>query len=134
MRVTFDNDDASSTEDRNLLLDWVEVQETPASGGTCRDTGYEGEAMAWSGVTGTDGEIRTTPAPAHRYFWQNGYVSQNHPFIAQPMRIRVRAAGDLSLLAAETGEEAEAKGETPASTSEPARGTLRTRCSRSKPT
>jgi RHS repeat-associated protein len=95
VRVTFDNDDASSTEDRNLSLDWVEVQEPPASGGTCTDTSYEGEAMAWSGVTGTDGEVRTTPAPAHRYFWQDSYVSQSHPFLAQPMRIRVHAAGDL---------------------------------------
>jgi RHS repeat-associated protein len=95
LRVTFDNDDASSTEDRNLLLDWVEVQETPASGGSCTDTSYEGESMAWSGVTGTDGEIRTTPAPAHRYIWQDSYVSQSHPFLAQPMRIRVHAAGDL---------------------------------------
>jgi hypothetical protein len=51
--------------------------------------------MTWSGVTGTDGEIRTAPAPAHRYFWQDSYVSQSHPFIAQPMRIRVHAAGDL---------------------------------------
>ncbi|MEA2748993.1 MAG: Ca-dependent carbohydrate-binding module xylan-binding, partial [Myxococcales bacterium] len=95
VRVTFDNDDASSTEDRNLLLDWVEVQETPASGGTCSDTSYEGEAMAWSGVDGTDGEIRTDPAPTHRYFWQDSYASQSHAFTAQPMRIRVRAAGDL---------------------------------------
>jgi hypothetical protein len=95
VRVTFDNDDASSTEDRNLLLDWVEVQETPASGGTCSDTSYEGEAMAWSGVDGTDGEIRTDPAPTHRYFWQDSYASQNHAFTAQPMRIRFRAAGDL---------------------------------------
>ena len=31
VRVTFDNDDASSTEDRNLLLDRIEVQEPPPS-------------------------------------------------------------------------------------------------------
>jgi hypothetical protein len=68
------------------------VQETPAAGGTCSDTSYEGEAMTWSGVTGTDGEIRTTPAPAHRYVWQDSYVSQSHPFLAQPMRIRVTVA------------------------------------------
>ena len=95
IRVTFDNDDASSTEDRNLLLDWIEIAEPPASGGTCSDTSYEGEAMAWSGVEGTDGEVRTDPAPTHRYFWQNSYVSQSHTFLAQPMRIRLHAMGDI---------------------------------------
>jgi hypothetical protein len=38
-------------------------------------TRYEGEAMAWSGVEGADGQIRTVPSPTHRYFWTNGYVS-----------------------------------------------------------
>jgi integrase/recombinase XerD len=44
------------------------------------------------------------------------------------------AAEFLADLDAEAGEEAGPRGETPASTTEPARGTLRSRCSRSKPT
>ena len=96
VRVTFDNDDASSTEDRNLLLDWIEVQEPPPSGVTCSDTSYEGEAMAWSGVEGADGEIRTDPSPTHRYFRQNGYASQSHTFSAQPTPSRRPTASGRS--------------------------------------
>ena len=40
--------------------------------------------MAWSGVEGADGEIRTDPLPTHRHFRQNGYASQSHTFSAQP--------------------------------------------------
>jgi hypothetical protein len=98
IRVTYDNDDwvspGGSGNDRNLLVDYVRVDE-PDPPPACADTTYEGEAMSWSGTEGVDGEIRTTPAPAHRYFWSNGYVFQNHAFAAGTTRIRVRAAGDL---------------------------------------
>jgi hypothetical protein len=58
-------------------------------------TRYEGESMSWSGVEGADGQIRTVPAPTHRYFWTDGYVSQNHDFVGGSTTLVVRAMGDL---------------------------------------
>ena len=52
----------------------------------------------------------------------------------EPPRTGAAAAELLADLAAEAGVEAEAKRETPASTTERVRRTLRSRCSRSKPT
>ena len=92
IKVQYDNDDEEGISDRNLLLGWIEVAETSPS--SCWDASYEAENMPWSGVENVDGEVRATPAPKHRYFWDNGYVSQNHPFVAGPARIRIHAQGE----------------------------------------
>jgi hypothetical protein len=55
-------------------------------------TVYEGEDMFFSGM----GEVRTSPAPTHRYFWTDGYISQNHNFVAGATTITVRAMGELA--------------------------------------
>jgi hypothetical protein len=94
IRVAYDNDGWSGGVDRNLLMDWLEIEE-PETAPSCSNTSYEAEAMSWSGAEGVDGQIRTSPAPTHRYFWNNGYIFQNHSFIPGPTRIRVRAKGEL---------------------------------------
>lgn len=94
IRVTFDNDDQNATEDRNLLVDWMEVDD-PGAAPSCTDTTYEAEAMTWSGTAGSDGEISSDPTPTHLYMWTNGSVTKTHTFAAGAMRVRVRAAGEL---------------------------------------
>lgn len=47
------------------------------------------------GFSGT-GEVRSTPAPAHRFLWGNGYVYQNHNFGGGLATITVRAQGVLA--------------------------------------
>src|SRR5690606_1332381 len=66
----------------------------PAPEPACSDATYQAEEMPWSGTDGVDGEVRTDPAPTHRYFWTDGYIHKNHVFAAGPTPTRAPALGD----------------------------------------
>ena len=57
-------------------------------------TTYQGESMTYSGTEGGTGEVRTSPAPTHRYFWTDSYVTQSHTFGGGSATITVRAMGE----------------------------------------
>lgn len=69
-------------------------EESVDSVSSALSTTYQAEDMFFSGF----GEVRTSPAPTHRYFWMDGYISQNHNFAPGTTRIRVRASGSETLV------------------------------------
>lgn len=86
VRVAFDNDAVSGTEDRNLYLDKVAL-ECSTTGGTTACTGsttYEAETMVHStGGAATGGWN----------LWSNGYASTQHTFTGAPVGLVVTAKG-----------------------------------------
>jgi len=63
-----------------------------ASTSSAITTVYDAETMGFSGT----GEVRSTPGPAHRFFWGNGYIYQNHDFGGGVVTITMRARGVLA--------------------------------------
>jgi hypothetical protein len=114
IRVTFDNDAQTSTEDRNLYVDKV-VRECTSSGGTGGGTGSTGGGTGstggGTGSTGGGGGTTTTCTGGATYeaetmthstggsisggwnLWSNGYVTTQHTFTSAPTRIAVTARG-----------------------------------------
>jgi endoglucanase len=83
VRVTFDNDGSSGSEDRNLLVDKVVVGCPP----TCTSKTYEAESMAHSTGGATNGGWN---------LWSNGDVSTNATLPAGTSTITVSAAGTVA--------------------------------------
>jgi endoglucanase len=90
VRVAFDNDAVSGSEDRNLYVDKVVLEcgatttPPPAPAPTCTGATYEAESM-----TKTTGGAVT----GGWNLWSNGSVSTQHPFVAAPVRVAVVARG-----------------------------------------